>query len=178
MGCHASSKGAAIAMAAALGREPAPDNIRVKAVCPDWIDTAFDAPSIRNPGGLERQRAAIEKAVPMARPPLAEEVAPMFVCAASDEASHVTCQAFAIVGGMTQQSSCGNKRKRIPPRLQSSGREPPRVAQPIATRNWSHCAAFEDRSSRAGPRCCQEDGWTSRPPRCPIPRPRATRSPP
>ncbi len=102
MSCYASSKGAVVAMTAALGRELAPDNIRVNAVCPGWIDTAFNAASIRNLGGPDGQRAAIEKNVPMARQAMADEVAPMFVYLASDEASYVTCQAFAIDGGMTQ----------------------------------------------------------------------------
>ena len=102
MSCYASSKGAVIAMTAALGRELAPDNIRVNAVCPGWVDTAFNAASIRNLGGPEGQKAAIERTVPMARQALADEVAPMFVYLASDEASYVTCQTFAIDGGMTQ----------------------------------------------------------------------------
>ena len=102
MSCYASSKGAVIAMTAALGRELAPDNIRVNAVCPGWVDTKFNAASIRNLGGPQGQKAAIEKNVPMARQALAVEVAPMFVYLASDEASYVTCQAFAVDGGMTQ----------------------------------------------------------------------------
>ena len=91
MSCYASSKGAIIAMTAALGRELAPDNIRVNAVCLGWIDTAFNAASIRNLGGTEGQQAAIERNVPMARQAVSEEVAPMFVYLASDEASYVTC---------------------------------------------------------------------------------------
>jgi choline dehydrogenase len=102
MSCYASSKGAVIAMTAALGRELAPDNIRVNAVCPGWIDTDFNAASIRNLGGPEGQQTAIEGNVPMARQAVSAEVAPMFVYLASDEASYVTCQAFAIDGGMTQ----------------------------------------------------------------------------
>ena len=117
MSCYAASKGAAIAMTATLGGDLATDSIRVNAMFPGWIDTAFNAASIRNLGDLDGQKAAIEKFVPMARSALADEVAPMFVYLASDEASYVTCQAFAIDSGMTQRLSCGNKRARIPPFL-------------------------------------------------------------
>lgn len=102
MSCYASSKGAVIAMTAALGRELAPQNIRVNAVCPGWIDTAFNAASIRNLGGPDMQKAVIERNVPMERQATPNEVAPMFVYLASDEASYVTCQAYAIDGGLTQ----------------------------------------------------------------------------
>jgi len=102
MSCYASSKGAVIAMTGALGRELAPENIRVNAVCPGWIETAFNAASIRNLGGPDIQKAVIEKNVPMKRQATPSEVAPIFVYLASDEASYVTCQAYAIDGGLTQ----------------------------------------------------------------------------
>lgn len=67
--------------------ELAPDNIRVNAVCPGWVDTEFNVASISNLGAPQGQKAVIEKNVPMARQALAGEVAPMFVYPASDEAS-------------------------------------------------------------------------------------------
>ena len=91
----------------------------MNAVCPGWVDTAFNAASIRNPGAPGGQKAAIGKTLTMTRQALVDEVAPMFAFLASDEVSYITCQAFAIDGGMNQWSSCGNKRARIPPTVQS-----------------------------------------------------------
>ena len=102
MSCYASSKGAVIAIMGALGRELAPKNIRVNAVCPGWIDAAFNAASIRNLGGPNMQKAVIKKNVPMERQATPSEFVPMFVYLASDEASHVTCQAYAFDGSLTQ----------------------------------------------------------------------------
>lgn len=101
MSCYAASKGAVIAMTAALGRELAPNGVRVNAVCPGWVDTKFNAASIRNLGGFEGQAKAIAKNVPMNRQASTDEIAPMFVYLASDESSYTTSQAFALDGGMT-----------------------------------------------------------------------------
>jgi dihydroanticapsin dehydrogenase len=99
MSGYATSKGAAIAFTTALARELAPDNIRVNAICPGWVDTDFNAPAIDNLGGLENQRKAIETFVPLGRQATPDEIAPLFVYLASDESSFMTAQSILIDGG-------------------------------------------------------------------------------
>jgi dihydroanticapsin dehydrogenase len=99
MVCYATSKGAEIAFTTALARELAPDNIRVNAICPGWVDTEFNGPAINNLGGLENQKKAIETYVPLGRQATGDEIAPLFVYLASEESSFMTAQSILVDGG-------------------------------------------------------------------------------
>jgi dihydroanticapsin dehydrogenase len=100
MTAYSASKGAVIAFTTALAMELAPDNIRVNAICPGWVDTAFNQPAIDFMGGTAAQAKAIAAVVPMGRQAQAGEIAPMFVYLASDESSYMTAQAITIDGGV------------------------------------------------------------------------------
>lgn len=100
MTAYSASKGAVIAFTTALAMELAGDNIRVNAICPGWVDTAFNQPAIDFMGGVEAQAKAIADVVPMGRQAQPEEIAPMFVYLASDESSYMTAQAITIDGGV------------------------------------------------------------------------------
>ncbi len=97
---YSSSKGAVIAMTTALAMELAPDNIRVNAICPGWVDTAFNQPAIDFMGGLAVQADKIAAMVPLGRQATPSEIAPLFVYLASDESSYVTAQAIGVDGGV------------------------------------------------------------------------------
>lgn len=97
---YSASKGAVIAFTTALALELAPDNIRVNAVCPGWVDTEFNRPAINFMGGAVAQQAAISALVPLGRQATVEEIAPLFVYLASDESSYMTAQAVTIDGGV------------------------------------------------------------------------------
>ena len=96
---YAASKGAVIAFTTTLALELAPDRIRVNAICPGWIDTAFNQPIIDFMGGRERQQVKVESLVPLGRQGMPVELAPLFVFLASDESSYVTAQAILADGG-------------------------------------------------------------------------------
>lgn len=100
MTAYSASKGAVIAFTTALAMELAGDNIRVNAICPGWVDTAFNQPAINFMGGLDAQAKAVSAVVPMGRQAVVEEIAPMFVYLASDESSYMTAQAITIDGGV------------------------------------------------------------------------------
>lgn len=100
MTAYSASKGAVIAFTTALAMELAADNIRVNAICPGWVDTAFNQPAINFMGGLDAQAKAVSSVVPMGRQALSSEIAPMFVYLASDESSYMTAQAITIDGGV------------------------------------------------------------------------------
>ncbi len=99
MAAYAASKGAIIAFGTGLARELAPFNIRVNTVCPGWVDTEFNAASIANLGGLEKQAEVIRATVPLARQATPAEIAPMYVYLASDESSFMTAQSVLVDGG-------------------------------------------------------------------------------
>ncbi len=100
MTAYSASKGAVIAFTTALAMELAGDNIRVNAICPGWVDTAFNQPAIDFMGGATAQAKAVSAVVPMGRQAQSSEIAPMFVYLASDESSYMTAQAITIDGGV------------------------------------------------------------------------------
>ncbi len=100
MTAYSASKGAVIAFTTALAMELAGDNIRVNAICPGWVDTAFNQPAIDFMGGATAQAQAVSAVVPMGRQAQSSEIAPMFVYLASDESSYMTAQAITIDGGV------------------------------------------------------------------------------
>ncbi len=97
---YSASKGAVVAFTTALAVELAPDNIRVNAVCPGWVDTAFNKPAIDFMGGQTAQEAKIAALVPLGRQATSAEIAPLFVYLASDESSYMTAQSIVIDGGV------------------------------------------------------------------------------
>lgn len=100
MTAYSATKGAVIAFTTALARELAPDNIRVNAICPGWVDTPFNQPAIDLMGGREEQDRIVARDVPLGRQASASEIAPLFVYLASDESSYMTAQALTIDGGV------------------------------------------------------------------------------
>jgi NAD(P)-dependent dehydrogenase (short-subunit alcohol dehydrogenase family) len=97
---YSSSKAAVIGLTTTLALELARDGIRVNAVCPGWIDTPFNQPAIEYLGGRDKQESLVPILIPLGRQASPEEVAPLFVYLASDEASYVTAQAINVDGGI------------------------------------------------------------------------------
>ena len=95
-GIYAGSKGFVSAVTKSMAKELAPNNIRVNAVSPGTIHTAFhDRHS--TPEKLEATR----KQIPLGRLGTAEDCAGTFVYLASDEASgYVTGQVIEVNGGL------------------------------------------------------------------------------
>jgi NAD(P)-dependent dehydrogenase (short-subunit alcohol dehydrogenase family) len=91
----------AAAMAAVLGytkaaaRELGPDNIRVNAVCPSWVESDANGNGAMTP---ERQQS-IARSVPMGRLGRVDEVAGCVLFLAGDLASYVTGTAIDVNGG-------------------------------------------------------------------------------
>ncbi|MDR5651620.1 SDR family NAD(P)-dependent oxidoreductase [Ruixingdingia sedimenti] len=100
MTAYSASKGAVIGFTTALAMELAGDNIRVNAICPGWVDTAFNQPAIDFMGGAAAQAQAVKAVVPLGRQATPAEIAPMFVYLASDESAYMTAQAITIDGGV------------------------------------------------------------------------------
>ena len=91
---YSAAKAAILGYTKACARELGPDNIRVNAICPSFIDTDITA-GMMTPDKL----AAIVASVPMGRPGQAHEVAGCVLFLASDLASYVTGIELDIHGG-------------------------------------------------------------------------------
>ena len=91
---YSAAKAAILGYTKACARELGPDNIRVNAICPSYIDTDIAA------GRMTPERMdAIVKSVPMARVGQAHEVAGCVVFLASDLASYITGSEIDVNGG-------------------------------------------------------------------------------
>ena len=91
---YSAAKAAILGYTKAAARELGPDNIRVNAICPSFIDTDITA-GLLTPERLD----AILQSVPMGRVGQAHEVAGCVVFLASELASYVTGSEIDINGG-------------------------------------------------------------------------------
>jgi 3-oxoacyl-[acyl-carrier protein] reductase len=92
---YSAAKAGQIGFTRSLSREVANRGITVNAIAPGIVKTAMTG--VLN----EAQWAGIMARIPMGRDGQPEEIAPMVVYLASDEASYVTGQVIAIDGGLT-----------------------------------------------------------------------------
>jgi NAD(P)-dependent dehydrogenase (short-subunit alcohol dehydrogenase family) len=91
---YSASKAGVLGFTKAIARELAPDNIRVNAICPSFIDTDIMGDK-RTPELIE----TIVGSVPMGRAGKAEEVAGCALFLASDLSSYVTGSEIDVNGG-------------------------------------------------------------------------------
>ncbi len=94
---YCASKGGTHGMVRVMAAELAVERIRVNCVIPGFIDTPINAPVFADDDLLR----AAEATIPMRRAGGPDEVAPMYVWLASDEASYATGGFFTIDGGQT-----------------------------------------------------------------------------
>ena len=96
---YSAAKGGVIAFSKALARESAPMGIRVNAIAPGIIETDT-ALSVFPESAL---KAYTTYQVPLGRLGRPEEIVGLAVFLASDEASYITGQVYAVDGGFTMQ---------------------------------------------------------------------------
>lgn len=100
MTAYAAAKGAVNGFTVAVAQELAPDNIRVNSVLPGWIDTPFNRPAIDLMGGDGSHADVVRRIVPLGRQGLPDEVSPIYVFLASEEARYITAKLMMVDGGM------------------------------------------------------------------------------
>jgi NAD(P)-dependent dehydrogenase (short-subunit alcohol dehydrogenase family) len=92
---YAASKGGLVQLAKSLALAWAPDGIRVNALAPGWIDTAFTKPLTADPA----RNAAIVARTPLGRWGTPEDVVGPTLFLASDAAAFVTGVLLPVDGG-------------------------------------------------------------------------------
>ncbi len=89
------TKGGLLQLSKALAVEWARYNVRVNAICPGWIETDLTRPYMQDQKSVD----AGLRQIPLRRFGKPEDIGPLAVYLASDEASFVTGQSFVLDGG-------------------------------------------------------------------------------
>lgn len=98
---YGTTKAAVIGLTKAIAADYVGQGIRCNAVCPGTVDTPSLHNRINAYSDPEAARRSFIARQPMGRLATAEEIAPLIVFLASDEATFVTGNAYSIDGGMT-----------------------------------------------------------------------------
>lgn len=98
---YGTSKAAVLGLTKSVAADYVANGIRCNAICPGTVDTPSLADRINANPDPEAARKAFVARQPMGRLARPEEIAPLVVFLASDEAQFVTGQAYAADGGIT-----------------------------------------------------------------------------
>ncbi|MCE3551415.1 SDR family oxidoreductase [Pseudonocardia sp. RS11V-5] len=99
LSAYSASKGAIVAFTKVLAKEVGPFGVRANALCPGWVDTAFNDPVIEFLGGPQAVADDVATNVPLRRQGTPEEIAGAMVFLASADSSYMTGQALVVNGG-------------------------------------------------------------------------------
>jgi len=99
LGAYAASKGGVIALTRVLALENVRHNVRVNAIAPGYFRTDMNAAALDDP----EMGPKIIGRIPMRRAGRPEEIGPLAVFLASDQASFVTGEVYFISGGEMAQ---------------------------------------------------------------------------
>lgn len=96
---YTTSKAAVITLTRQLALDCGKYGIRVNALCPGWVDTAFNRPYQEHLGGREALEQVVRTKVPLGRFGHLDELADAILYLVSPMSSYVTGHALAVDGG-------------------------------------------------------------------------------
>jgi NAD(P)-dependent dehydrogenase (short-subunit alcohol dehydrogenase family) len=100
---YCATKGAVISMTQSTAMDYVEQNIRCNCICPGTVETPFVEAYLQryHAGEVEETRTALHARQPVGRMGRPEEIAPLALYLASDEAAYVTGAQMVIDGGLT-----------------------------------------------------------------------------
>ena len=100
---YCATKGAVISMTQSTAMDYVEQNIRCNCICPGTVETPFVEAYLQryHQGEVEETRRALHARQPLGRMGRPEEIAPLALYLASDEAAYVTGAQMTIDGGLT-----------------------------------------------------------------------------
>jgi 2-keto-3-deoxy-L-fuconate dehydrogenase len=100
---YCATKGAVISMTRSTAMDYVEQNIRCNCICPGTVETPFVEAYLQryHAGEVEETRQALHARQPLGRMGRPEEIAPLALYLASDEAAYVTGAQMVIDGGLT-----------------------------------------------------------------------------
>ena len=101
MPAYHASKAGLVNLVRALADELGPLGITVNAICPGWIDTAFNDAFWHHQADPDTARTALEASIPLRRQGTPEDVVGTVLHLASEASAYVTGQAIVVDGGYT-----------------------------------------------------------------------------
>ena len=103
LAAYCATKGAVHALTRAMACDHGPENIRVNAICPGYIDTPMLQSFFGDSGDVETLEQAIRDVHPMRRYGTPDDVAGLVNWLAGDEARYASGQLWVLDGGLTAQ---------------------------------------------------------------------------
>ena len=103
LAAYCATKGAVHALTRAMACDHGPDNIRVNAICPGYIDTPMLQSFFGDTGDIESLRQQVRDVHPLGRYGTPEDAANLVNWLAGDEARYASGQLWVLDGGLTAQ---------------------------------------------------------------------------
>lgn len=101
---YCATKGAVHALTRAMACDHGPENIRVNAVCPGYIDTPMLQSFFGTAGTIETLKQAVRDVHPLRRYGTADDIANLVAWLACDEARYAAGQLWVLDGGLSAQA--------------------------------------------------------------------------
>ena len=103
LAAYCATKGAVHALTRALACDHGPENIRVNAVCPGYVDTPMLQNFFGSHGDIESLKDEVRRVHPLGRYGTPDDVANLVNWLAGDEARYASGQLWVLDGGLTAQ---------------------------------------------------------------------------
>ena len=103
LAAYCATKGAVHALTKAMACDYGPENIRVNAICPGFVDTPMLQSFFGSAGDIESLQQKVRDIHPLRRYGTPEDVAGLVNWLASDEAAYASGQLWVLDGGLTAQ---------------------------------------------------------------------------
>jgi NAD(P)-dependent dehydrogenase (short-subunit alcohol dehydrogenase family) len=103
LAAYCATKGAVHALTRAMACDHGPENIRVNAICPGYIDTPMLQSFFGDSGDIESLQQAVRDVHPMRRYGTPDDIAGLVNWLAGDEARYASGQLWVLDGGLTAQ---------------------------------------------------------------------------